>query len=56
MWAFAVLALILWMLGRAFLFLGVFVHTLLVAALVLLVLNFVRVSSFGRPRIRDVGG
>ena len=45
LWGFAVLALILWMLGRGFQLPGAFVHALLLAAVVLLVLNFVRVRS-----------
>lgn len=45
LWASAVLALILWMLGRAFQLPGAFVHAFLAAAVLLLVLNFVRIRS-----------
>src|SRR5689334_16617918 len=40
LWGFAVLALVLWMLGIAFQPTGAFIHALLVVAVALLVVNF----------------
>jgi len=54
LWGLSVLTLIAWMLALAFYVSGAIAHALLVTAVVLLVLNFVRVRESRRSRVRDI--